>query len=213
MRVGKPGRFRGERVGFSVALALALASPGAARADHVDAGVVQVAPTEARADAGYQLMKEIEGVRAEPGDTVTPVAAEPHGTRIAPAAPTPPGPLEERFPPPEPDIDRPETIPALTAAQITAMNRDPRYRTAFADLRACRDEIALARHVNPREVTAGGVRLRWTVDGDGDVTSAEVIETHPTDPDVMTCVHRKLAAWQIRPTPDEPFRASRDLHF
>jgi hypothetical protein len=44
------------------------------------------------------------------------------------------------------------------------------------------------------------------------VQDAEVVAVAPTDPDVMTCVHRKLSAWQVTP-PAEPYRVSRQLRF
>jgi hypothetical protein len=161
--------------------------------------------------AGGDLQQRMERLRAAPNDLATPVDVEDPGTRIRPATEPPD---RERAAPPAPiNENRPETLPELSGRAAAALVSEPGYRERLEELRRCRGEVAIERRVKPGAVAAGGVLLRWIVERDGLVQDAEVVATAPTDPDVMGCVHRKLAAWQITPPPETPYRVSRRLSF
>jgi hypothetical protein len=158
-----------------------------------------------------ELRKHIQEVRTQP-EEVKDVPVDDPGTRITPA-PTVPDTRERNLPPPEPNVDRPSTVPELTGKARAAALRAPQYRERFDDLSRCRQEVAFDRKVKPAAVLARGVLLRWTVGQDGRPTDVEVVATAPTDPDVMTCVHKKLSAWEITPAPADPYRISQKLSF
>jgi hypothetical protein len=51
------------------------------------------------------------------------------------------------------------------------------------------------------------------VSSDGSAQDVEVVASEPTDPDVMTCVHKKLSAWEFTPAPADPYRLRYKLNF
>ena len=103
--------------------------------------------------------------------------------------------------------------PRCAARQRAALLSQPAYQERFAELSHCRNEVAFDRKVKPSKVVAKGVILRWTVDTDGRAQDVEVVASAPTDRDVMTCVHKKLSAWEFTPAPADPYRLSHKLNF
>jgi hypothetical protein len=120
---------------------------------------------------------------------------------------------ERAVPPPEPNTDRPGTVPEVRGDARAALLDQPAYQERFAELSKCRNEVAFDRAVKPSKVVAKGVILRWTVGSDGSAHDVEVVASEPTDPDVMTCVHKKLSAWQFTPAPADPYRLRHKLNF
>ena len=156
------------------------------------------------------LREHIEEVRDEPSEEVA-VPVDDPGTRIRPASELPT--LERNLPPPEPNVDRPPSVPELSSRARLRLFSTPEYRARLTELQHCRNEVALDRKVRPETVTAQGLLLRWTMDIEGRPQDVEVVAVAPTDPDVMTCVHRKLSAWQESAPPEDPYRVSHRLTF
>jgi hypothetical protein len=159
------------------------------------------------------LRKHIQEVRNEPSAEVKDVPLDDSAARIDPARNLPGRPAERGVPAPEPDVTRPATVPELPEQASAKLFRNPQYKERFGDLKKCRNEVAFDRKVKPAAVVARGLLLRWTVNAEGRVQDVDVVSTGPTDPDVMTCVHKKLSAWQIDPVPAEPYRVSWKLNF
>jgi hypothetical protein len=158
-----------------------------------------------------ELRRHIDKVRAET-EQVKDVPVDDTGALITPAREVTAG-WERALPPPEPSTDRPGTVPELHGKQRDALLKQPAYQERFAELSKCRNEVAFDRKVKPSKVTAKGVLLRWTVGIDGRPQDVEVVQAAPTDPDVMTCVHKKLSAWEFAPAPEDPYRISHRLDF
>jgi hypothetical protein len=165
----------------------------------------------ARLDEGGTLEKRLERLRSTRSGPLEQVRLTDPGARIAPAT------LlvrqEALLPPPEPSLDRAESLPELAGPEKERWFRTREWRARFADLRRCPGEIAFRRSVGPREVPAGRVLLRWTTDGQGRVRDAAVVATGGgVDPDVMSCIHRKMGEWQFVPPPATPYRADWTLN-
>ncbi len=108
----------------------------------------------------------------------------------------------ERAAPPAPDEATP--VMALQTNLGTRVN----------ELLACRMEVAAERRVPISRVMASSVLMRWTVKADGAVDDPEVVALRDTDPGVLVCVKRKLAAWSFpRPRDGAPIRLEHKLAF
>ena len=159
------------------------------------------------------LSRRLNRIRAEESDEVKRVPVQDPGAGIEQPPDLSSAGRERAVPPPEPREDRPATLPELPKAQRKALFATPPYKNRFDDLGKCQHEVALMRKQSPAEVAAGNLELRWMVAADGNVQGAEVVALSKTDPDVMTCVHRKLSAWRITPAPPTPYRATHQLKF
>jgi hypothetical protein len=107
----------------------------------------------------------------------------------------------------EPTLDRPDSVPELDAQAKERWFGTPEWRGRFGELRRCPGEVARRRSVRPSSVPAGAVLLRWTTDELGRVREAAVVGTgERVDPDVMSCVHRKMAQWRLDAPPATVFR-------
>jgi hypothetical protein len=157
-----------------------------------------------------ELRKHIEKVKAET-EQVRDVPVE-DPSMITRAREVTAG-WERAVPPPEPNLDRPGTVPEVRGEARAALLEQPAYKERFAELSKCRNEVAFDRKVKPSKVVARGVVLRWTVSSDGSAQNVEVVASEPTDPDVMTCVHKKLSAWEFTPAPADPYRLRYKLNF
>jgi len=186
-------------------------APAGAQDQGAGARVDEAAEQLRAADGTGDVSKRMEQLRAVPSSQVEQVELKDRGMGITPA--TAEAAFPERMAPPAPaNPNRPETLPELEGKAAATLLARPEYRGGMRELQRCADDIAVERRVKPSAVTAGEVLLRWTVRRDGRVQDAEVVAVAPTDPDVMTCVHRKLSAWQVTP-PAEPYRVSRQLRF
>jgi hypothetical protein len=155
------------------------------------------------------LDKRLERLRSARADLES-VAVEDPGSRIAPVQPV--SRTEAGVPPRTPKLERPETLPQLSAREKERWFRTPEWRARFGELRRCPREVAFQRSVRPRAVTARRVVLRWTIDLEGRVRDAAVVAAGPVDPDVMSCIHRKMSEWQLSPRPNTPYRADWTLN-
>jgi hypothetical protein len=158
-----------------------------------------------------ELRKHLEKVKGET-EQVKQMPVDDTGTLISPARDVTAG-WERAVPPTEPTTDRPFTVPEVRGQARATLLRQPAYQERFAELSHCRNEVAFDRKVKPSKVVAKGVILRWTVDTDGRAQDVEVVASAPTDGDVMTCIHKKLSAWEFTPAPADPYRLSHQLKF
>ena len=160
---------------------------------------------------GADMRKRLDQIRNEESDQVKRVPVEMPGARIPPPTDIAGAQGERRLPPPEPREDRPATLPVMTTAQRQALFATAPYKQRFEELGQCREELSVIRKVKPAEIKAGRVQLDWTVGEDGDVQGVKVVALSPTDPDLMTCVHRKVSAWRVTPAPADPYRVSHTM--
>jgi hypothetical protein len=162
---------------------------------------------------GGDLKRRLRDIKDAPSDKVKDVPVQDPGTRIPPPAQVTATAPERQAPPRQAREDDPTTLPVLSGEQRRSLFATPGYQQRFAELRRCREEVALARKARVSEIRAEGVELRWMVRSDGQVQGVEVVAAGPTDPDVMACVHRMVASWRIDPPPNMPYRASHRLSF
>jgi hypothetical protein len=114
--------------------------------------------------------------------------------------PTPEQGAKERKAPPAP-VTQPPSLPVFSA-EVLALDSNMDQRVN--DLLACRLQIAADRRVPAKRVMAGSLLLRWTVRPDGSVTDAEAVSMKDTDPEVSSCVQRKMSLWQFDRPRDAP---------
>jgi|tagenome__1003787_1003787.scaffolds.fasta_scaffold20777653_2 hypothetical protein len=124
---------------------------------------------------------------------------------------------EASIPAPRVDDDRAAeraAPPAPDGTAIPVMALESNMGTRVNELLACRMQVAAERRVPISQVVAGSVLMRWTVRTDGGVDDPEVVALRDTDPDVLVCVKRKLAAWSFGPPRDgSPVRLEHKLAF
>lgn len=77
--------------------------------------------------------------------------------------------------------------------------RGPGAEQRRDELRGCRGTVAMQRKVPSRRIEAGRVELRFDLLPDGSVSGLEVVSLSPTDPDVLSCVKRRIAEWRFPP--------------
>lgn len=65
----------------------------------------------------------------------------------------------------------------------------------FADIGACRVEVARAKQVKPPEVVADQILLRWTIERDGSIGATEIVAITPVDIGIMDCAKRVMSQW------------------
>ena len=160
---------------------------------------------EGGADEGLSLEKRLERLRSERSGSLEPVRLVP-GARIAPA--TELTRQELGLPPPTASLERTESLPELAGPEKERWFRTGEWRDRFADLRHCRGEVAMRRQVRLSAVAAGVVLLRWSTDLLGRARDVAVVgASGRVDPDVMSCVHRKMGQWQVLPPPAAAYRA------
>ena len=200
-------------VGLGLGLPVLLFIPSWATADPEEAKVGGEVRRESegggKADTKTEevvpLVKRLERLRSARAEVESVVVEDP-GSGIAPVEPV--SRQEAVVPPRPPTLERPESLPELGVREKQRWFRTPEWRARFGELRRCPGEVAFRRSVRPRAVKAGRVVLRWIIDLEGRVRDAAVVAAAPVDPDVMSCVHRKMSEWQITPRPDTPYRAN-----
>jgi hypothetical protein len=105
-----------------------------------------------------------------------------------------------------PTAQRPETrvrsIVATSSSKTSkwALLRDDptldiQYGRAFtASVERCRFDVARREGVNPAEIAAGTVTLRWTIEPSGRVRDVFAVASSPTDEGVTDCAKRMVAS-------------------
>ena len=111
-------------------------------------------------------------------------------------------------------MPQPPPLPVARSVPSDVLALDTNMPARISDLLACRMEIALDRRVKLEHVKAGIVLLRWTVQPGGGVSRAETVAQRKTDPEVLSCVRRKMEAWIfIRAPGGEPLPIQQTLKF
>jgi hypothetical protein len=150
-----------------------------------------------------------EGSLQQSGTVKETAPVDEHAASIPPANPL--GEVSAEKPvaiPPPPPVPVARGVPSEVLALDTTMP------ARVSELLACRLEIATDRRVRLQDVAAGSVLLRWTVQPGGGVTDAETVARRRTDPEVLSCVRRKMEAWLfIRAPGGEPLAIQQTLKF
>lgn len=74
------------------------------------------------------------------------------------------------------------------------------------DLRGCRVEVARLLQIQPADITIPDLELRWTITRAGTTTDSEVVASAPVDPQVTSCIKRRLSTWRFSPLSRGPAR-------
>jgi hypothetical protein len=111
-------------------------------------------------------------------------------------------------------LPAPPPVPVARSVPAEVLALDTTMPARVSELLACRLEIATDRRVRLQDVAASSVLLRWTVQPGGGVTNAETVAQRRTDPEVLSCVRRKMEAWLfIRAPGGEPLAIQQTLKF
>jgi hypothetical protein len=86
-------------------------------------------------------------------------------------------------------------------------------RTRFADVEGCRVDVARTRRINPAEVTADRLTLRWTIQPGGDIVATTVVATAPVDLEVMDCIKGAMSRWTFSSPIGGPVEVERAFTF
>jgi hypothetical protein len=178
-------------------VAIGLGTPALAQ----DAGTSFKAEQMSRREGALPQAGQVQEPRGEVDD---------HSAPITEANPMVGGKKEEpvTLPPPPP-------LPVARSVPAEVLALDTNMPARVTDLLACRMEIATDRRVRLQKVAAGTLMLRWTVQPGGGVTGAETVaQKGKTDPEVLSCVRRKIEAWVfIRAPGGEPLAIRQSLKF
>jgi hypothetical protein len=140
---------------------------------------------------------------------------DPRGDVDDHAAPIPePNPLPGKKGEQPVSLPAPPPLPVARSVPAEVLALDTNMPARVTDLLACRMEIATDRRVRLNQVQAGTVLLRWTVQPGGGVTGAETVAQRKTDPEVLSCVRRKMESWVfIRAPGGTPLAIQQTLKF
>lgn len=87
-------------------------------------------------------------------------------------------------------------VPQVRVAQEEGASTDLADEEV-AELRRCRQDVALESRRAMRDVLTGDVLVRFTVRPDGTVADAEAVALTPTDPAVLDCVRRRAGSLNL----------------
>jgi hypothetical protein len=156
-----------------------------------------------------EQMSDREGSLDKTGELRGTESVDEHATSIPAPAALPPARAEKPL-----EVPPPPPVPVAQGVPAEILALDTNMPARVTDLLACRMQIATDRRVRLQEVTAGDVLLRWTVQPGGGVTNAEVVAKRDTDPEVLSCVRRKMEAWVfIRAPAGAPLVIQQPLKF
>ena len=162
-------------------------------------------------DASFQPAKMAaqEGSLQQSGEVQQTGPVDEHAAPIAKPAPLGEARAEQPVEvPPPPPVPVSRGVPAEVLALDTTMP------ARVSELLACRLQIATDRRVRVEDVPASSVLMRWTVQPGGGVSNAEVVAQRRTDPEVLSCVRRKMESWVfIRAPGGEPLAVEQTLKF
>jgi hypothetical protein len=156
-----------------------------------------------------EKMADQEGSLQQTGEVKETEPVDEHAAPIAKPAPLGEARAEKPVAvPPPPPVPVSRGVPAEVLALDTTMP------ARVSELLACRLEIATDRRVRLQDVAASSVLMRWTVQPGGGVTNAETVAQRRTDPEVLSCVRRKMESWVfIRAPGGEPLAVEQTLKF
>src|SRR5262249_24448897 len=119
-----------------------------------------------------------------------------------PVVPIPPGEdLEQE------DNERAVPTPGSDPTPHSAASLDPGLDRRVRELGTCRASMAAARRTSRTPVEAGQVLVRGWWRREGAVENVEAGALRATDPEVLSCVKRRVGAWTLPPS-DRPWPVS-----
>ena len=124
-----------------------------------------------------------------------------------------PDPSETAVTPLDTDDDDPGAAAAASTGHVDPAVLEPEIDARMAGARVCRLEIARRKRVAPAQVRAQTLELRWVILPSGRVAARQVVATSPVDPDVMTCVKRRMGSWTFTAPTGGPLALDRNLVF
>jgi hypothetical protein len=130
-------------------------------------------------------------------------------------------------------VDRPSQVPATSETAVTPLRAaapppgdlvgppsaadrrqiDTEANRLLDELRGCRVEVARLLQLQPADITVPDLEVRWTITRAGSTTDSEVVASGPVDPQVTSCIKRRLSAWQFGPLSRGPARVAYSLVF
>jgi len=156
-----------------------------------------------------QQMADQEGSLQKAGELKEIEPVDEHAAAIAR-----PAPLGEASAEKPVEVPPPPPVPVARGVPAEVLALDTTMPARVSELLACRLEIATDRRVRLQDVAASRVLMRWTVQPGGGVTDAETVAQRKTDPEVLSCVRRKMEAWLfIRAPGGEPLAIQQTLKF
>ena len=90
---------------------------------------------------------------------------------------------------------------------------DKEIAERFADISACRVDVARGKQVMPSQVVADKLMLRWIIQPDGTTASTEVVAIAPIDMGIMDCAKRVMSQWTFTRPRGGPLPVERPFQF
>jgi hypothetical protein len=119
-------------------------------------------------------------------------------------------PTEKSIAPAASNIDSP---PSRPRGVINARVLDKEIAERFADIAACRVDVARGKQVMPSQVVADKLMLRWIIQPDGTTASTEVVAIAPVDLGIMDCAKRVMSQWTFTRPRGGPMPIERPFQF
>ena len=105
------------------------------------------------------------------------------------------------------------TPPSRPQGVINSRVLDKEIAERFADISACRVDVARGKQVMPSQVVAEKLMLRWIIQPDGTTISTEVVAVAPVDLGIMDCAKRVMSQWTFTRPRGGPLPVERPFQF
>jgi hypothetical protein len=119
-------------------------------------------------------------------------------------------PTEKSIAPAASNID---SAPSRPRGVINPRVLDKEIGERFADISACRVDVARLKQVMPSQVVADKLMLRWIIQPDGTTISTEVVAIAPVDLGIMDCAKRVMSQWTFTRPRGGPLPVERPFQF
>ncbi len=119
-------------------------------------------------------------------------------------------PTEKSIAPAASNIDSP---PSRPRGVINPRVLDKEIAEHFADISACRVDVARGKQVMPSQVVADKLMLRWIIQPDGTTAATEVVAIAPVDLAIMDCAKRVMSQWTFTRPRGGPLPVERPFQF
>ena len=103
--------------------------------------------------------------------------------------------------------------PSRPSGVINPRVLDKEIAEHFADISACRVDVARGKQVMPSKVTAEKLMLRWIIQPDGTTASTEVVAIASVDMAIMDCAKRVMSQWTFTRPRGGPLPVERPFQF
>ena len=119
-------------------------------------------------------------------------------------------PTEKSIAPAASNID---SAPSRPRGVINQRVLDKEIAERFAEISACRVDVARLKQVMPTQVVADKLMLRWIIQPDGTTASTEVVAIAPVDLAIMDCAKRVMSQWTFTRPRGGPMPVERPFKF